>query len=215
MKKFTLIVLIVIFFSSFGFSQEKRGFNFGLYGSPGVSWLNSTTEKLNNDGLKLSFSYGLSTDIKVADFYSVSTGIESSHLGGKLTWNNGDTIYSSVYNLQYLNFPLTLKMQTNEVNYISFYGRFGGSLGFRVNAKEDRLIKFNSTTTTIEDLMIQSEIHLFRVCFIIGAGIEYTLSGNTKAVVGLTYANGLTDTFSNKNIDANLNTVSINLGIIF
>jgi len=215
MKKITLLSLSLLFLINLSYSQNERPFNFGLYGAPGVSWFKVDTKGIENDGLKLSFAYGLMADITLADYYAVSTGIESSYLGGKLSWSNGDTTHTANYKLQYFDIPLTLKMQTKEVNYMTFYGRFGGSLGTRTKSTADLVIKHGTTTTTFEDEKVNSDINLFRISFIIGAGMEYSLGGNTKAIVGLNYKNGLTDTFKDKDIKAKNNTIALTVGIIF
>lgn len=215
MKKITLLSLSILLFVNLSFSQNEKSFNFGLYGAPGVSWFKSDTKGIDNDGLRLSFAYGLMTDIVLADNYAVSTGIESSYTGGKLKWGNGDTTHFATYKLQYLDIPLTLKMQTNEVNYMTFYGRFGGSLGTRTKAIGDFVTKHGSTTTILEEEKINGDINLFRISFIIGAGMEYSLGGNTKAIVGLNYKNGLTDTFKSKDIKAKNSGIALTLGIIF
>lgn len=217
MKKITLLSLSILFFVKLSYSQNEKSFNFGLYGAPGVSWLKSDTKGIDGDGLRLNFAYGLMIDIILADNYALSTGVEPSYTGGKLSWKNGDTTHFATYKLQYFDIPLTLKMQTNEVNYMTFYGRFGGSLGTRTKAIGDFTSKYdsNSKTIIIEDENINRDINLFRISFIIGAGMEYSLGGNTRAIVGLNYKNGLTDTFKGKDIKAKNNTIAVTLGIIF
>jgi opacity protein-like surface antigen len=103
-----------------------------------------------------------------------------------------------------------LKLRTNEIGYITYWGQFGLIAGFNIRSKADDIIdyelaKFSNDVSTgwiktdlpsIErpDEDIKDDIQMFRVGLLIGAGIEYSLSGNTAIVAGVTYNNGFTNT---------------------
>ena len=58
--------------------------------------------------------------------------------------------------------------------------------------EEKYIFKIEDLELTDED--IKDDIQMFRVGLLIGAGIEYSLSGNTAIVAGVTYNNGFTNT---------------------
>lgn len=120
--------------------------------------------------------------------------------------------------LKYLEIPLTLKMRTNEIGYFTYFFQFGLGLGFNLKAQADDINKalltetlfFSGTdneypewkdlgddgeTLTVDDVNIKDEIKPIRMGLIIGAGMEYNLSGNTSVIVGLNFNNGFTNIF--------------------
>jgi opacity protein-like surface antigen len=109
------------------------------------------------------------------------------------------------YRLQYVEVPLTLKLRTNEIGYITYWGQFGIVPGLNINAKGDDTVDFlygksdtgwgetDRVSFSSEDEDIKNDINIFRVGLLIGAGIEYSLSGNTAVLAGITYNNGFTD----------------------
>jgi hypothetical protein len=159
----------------------------------------------------------LVTEFSLADNYSFSTGLESFYSGGKLeTYRAIDsTTISTLYKLQYLEIPIALKMKTNEINYITYFAKFGGSVNARLSSVADISEKSGTRTITEEDKNINKDISLFRVAFNIGVGIEYSLGGTTAVLVGLNFNNGLTDILKSKDVKANNNYISLNLGILF
>jgi hypothetical protein len=218
MKKITILSVLLVSLFMMSSAQNEKFFRFGLHGSPGIVWIKPDTKDFESKGIRLGFGYGLITEFSLADNYSFTTGIESFYNGGKLERKYTiDSITTTTYKLQYLEIPVALKMKTNEINYITYFAKFGGSIGARLNSKADITIKQGSRETTDSDQDINKNINLFRVAFQLGVGIEYSLGGSTAILVGLNFNNGLTDILKNKDkvMKANNNYISLNLGVLF
>ncbi|MEX2595531.1 MAG: hypothetical protein WEC59_01280, partial [Salibacteraceae bacterium] len=146
------------------------------------------------------------------------------------------------YRLQYLNVPLLLKMRTNEIGYMTYFGAIGFDLGIRTRAFANNRYEWKQDNFIQEekDLNIQREISLFRLAINLTVGGEFNLSGNTNAYVGIGWHNTFTNMFQNsptnrilkpdsdgnpalenglavlgKNKKAVTNYVSVDLGIFF
>jgi hypothetical protein len=208
MKKW-IVCAIVFLVALNSYSQNEKAFYLGLYGAPNILWFQSDNNHVEPTQSKLGFSYGLLADITLGDYYALATGLEIAQLGGKMTYTEGviPMLYTANYNLQYLEIPLALKMQTASMNKMSFFGRFGGGFGVRLDAKKD-----------INSLMNQpavDDVHLLRAFFSVGGGVEYTIAYNTKLFAGIIYKNGLTNAFKEQNWSVKSNALSLNVGIIF
>jgi len=118
-----------------------------------------------------------------------------------------------------LEIPLTLKLRTNEIGYMTYWAQFGLGLGFNIGAKGDDDVEFrkekvfvvddpntpdvNETSVRWEDSDIKSrldvdvdikdDIGLFRTSLIVAAGMEYNLSGNASVIAGITFNNGFSN----------------------
>ena len=154
----------------------------------------------------------------------MSTGITISHFGGKLSFrddhpDHGALDFERKYMHQYLELPLTLKMQTPEFGYLSYFGKFGFAPGFNLKAKgEDQYVAGNRFT---EEVDLKSRTPLFRAALIIGIGVEYSLGGRTTLLGGVTYNNGFTNslkgrnTYMNVNPSASASYLQLNMGVMF
>lgn len=217
MKKITLISVLLLAFLATGIAQNQKFFRFGIMGSPNIAWMKPESKHLETKGLRLTFGYGLAAEFTLADNYSLATGIESAYNGGGLQWVDTLKSTTATYKLQYLEIPLTLKMKTNEINYITYFARFGGGLNMRLRSDADFEYKdlAGNPLDSPSDVDIKSDINLFRISFIIGLGIEYSLGGTTSILVGVNFNNGLTDVFKDKDMNAKNNYISVNMGILF
>jgi len=239
MKKiFQLILLCVLLsFGARAQTPEKQKFHFGLKASPSLAWLKPDTKGFNSDGSKLGFAYGLITEFNFGDHYAFATGLDITYRGGRLKFTNDpattpDTIsvYSNKYNIQYLEIPLTLKLKTNEIGYLMYYLQAGISPGICIRAKgtqkQERQVNNGGTVTnltTIEDdqFDFKDQINNFNVSMVIGGGVEYTLSGTTVLLLGLTFSNGFLDAFdkvpemNNTNPKINSNYLALTIGVLF
>ncbi len=206
MKKYLLLLLLPIMTVNV-WAQNEKPFYLGLYASPNIMWFQSENNNVEPTQSKLGFSYGLLTDITLGDYYAIATGIEIAQLGGKMNWSKLNILHSGNYTLQYVEVPIALKMQTAEINNMSFYGRFGGGMGINIAAKADINNVINQT--------VLDDVHLFRLFFSVGGGVEYTIAYNTKIFAGIVYKNGLNNTFKENGWNVKANALSINVGVIF
>ncbi len=214
MKKILLVLFFVQQFSSY--AQDEKFFRLGIFGSPSVAWLKSETKEYDSKGVKLGFGYGLITEFSISKNYSFSCGLESAYSGGKLQWY-GDTVKTEISKIQYLEFPVALKMKTNEINYITYFAKFGGGLNMRLRASADYEYKDKNGNpfSAPSDVDMKNEIYFFRISFLIGLGIEYSLWGNTAILFGLNFNNGLTNIFKQDGKKVKNNFITANVGILF
>lgn len=214
----------ILFFFLIGgtYIANAQKFHFGLKIAPGIAWLKSDTKSLDNDGVKLGFSYGIITEFALNknENYSVATGFEVAYRGGKtsqlvsITDANGAIINSVIkktkYSLEYLELPVTLKMKTNEIGAFRYFGQFGIVPGINIKAKVTDDTEGNFFTDGSK-----SDINSFAASVLIALGLEYNLVGSTSMVVSAGFNNGLTDVLDVNRTKAITNLVSLNVGILF
>jgi hypothetical protein len=204
MKKILSVFFLMLVVNT-GWAQEEsksKMFHFGLKAAPGLNWFKPDNNIEKNDGAKFSFGYGIMTEFNFTDNYCFATGLEINNVRGATRYSYsiaGIAVESSQkYKLQYLTIPLTLKMKTNEIGMLRYFGQFGINNGFRLKAKADVSSTIAGTVTTEENLEVSESVSLFRESLVVGLGAEYNLVGNTSAVFSLTYDNGFTNTYSSK-----------------
>ena len=155
-------------------------------------------------------SFDLITDIAINSDgnYYLSTGASYSMFTGHLQYADiaypiitDSTQYKqatskSTYDLQYLNIPIMIKMRTNEIGYMRYFGQIGLITGFNLKAKQDLSTEYEeSGEKTLEspDIDINDKINLMNLQLKVGFGIEYNLTGNTNFFAAINYQHGLID----------------------
>jgi hypothetical protein len=243
MKKINTLILFCLL-TSLSFAQEKKEstskYRLGFKVSPNISWLASDNSNMTVGDKSLQFGYGLNFDIFFADHYAIGTGFNINNTGGKYSYfaeYTGDDIdatgtaitnmnqvglISRDLRLQYLQIPLTFKMKTDEIGYITYWGQFGLGLNMNLKALSDDNIdylyyqnknsyaweKSNRESSAVSTNDIKNEINIFSSNLIFAAGIEYSLSGNTSLLAGLTFQNGFTDAFKGSGVAKDQSTNS-------
>ncbi len=211
------------------YAQDDTTWRFGLKVSPNISWINPEIREIEYDETSWGYSYGIMADRYFAENYAISSGLFVSHHGGQLNFLEDDVhvievdeeevkgLEKRLYDLQYIDVPLTIKMRTREIGYFTYYGQFGVSFGFNVRARADDEYFDNTTDNNLE---IADETHLFKASLIMGAGAEYSLLGNTAIVIGLYYNNGFSNimdmgAYKHKKISGRANFVELTVGMLF
>lgn len=196
------LLLFIVLSPLFSFSQEEneKNFQLGFSLSPTFSWLTSDGSNLSPDGGRVGFSYGVLADFGFAKNYYFSTAFTLTSLNSEAEIASTSTIFK----LQYIDIPLTLKLKSNPSNSGRFYGQFGLATGINVSAKAD---------DSGETSSISSDVNALRLGLIAGGGAEWNLGRNLNAVTGVTFNNGLTKTF--KNFNSKNPFISLHLGVFF
>jgi hypothetical protein len=148
MKKSTLLLLAVMFGSQLMAQSDK--YKIGFKVSPNIGWVKPDTKFITNDGSSLRFGFGLITDIHFTDNYAIGTGLNIFQTGGKVSYYRQTnekgfeqvSLMERTYKLQYAEIPLTLKLRTNEIGYITYWGQFGLGLGMNIRANSDEEIDY-------------------------------------------------------------------------
>jgi len=228
MKKIILLFTAVILTTAA--TAQTKAWKIALHVDPNLSWLKPDNNDITAGGTKLNFGYGISIDKMFTDNYAIATGLQIFNAGGELSYHCQETatdktnttkMYSSVaevnrvYKLKYLEVPMTLRLRTNEIGYITYWVQVGVGLGFNIKARADEEIdhkKINSGTNdsplwtdaadvvidnvdgdAMENVDINKEVRLFRTSLIVGGGIEYNLSGDVSLVTGVIFNNGFSN----------------------
>lgn len=133
--------------------------------------------------------------------------------------------YAVKYKVQYLQFPATIKMVTNEIGYMKYYLNFGVAPSFKLAVKRSTIDKDLATMKEIsnfQDIKKPEDINFFNCHVVVGGGLMYSLSDNTSALIGLSYQNGFVHANAT-GINSTLPNwyalrnryLSLNLGIVF
>ena len=198
--------------------DEDRKFRFGLQFSPNISWFKATRSGYSSKGSKMGFSYGLSFEYFMTKNYLFSTGLSILNTGGKLE-RNSYSLGTEDYKIKYIELPLLIKLRTNEIGYLTYYGQIGFKAGFNFSsnssleeAGNDKAGFDLSSITNGEN--VPSEINPINLALVIGVGVEYNISGNTALMLGVTFNNGFVDQLDG-DASANLNYFALNIGIYF
>jgi hypothetical protein len=223
-------------FGSQSFAQDKSGSTFrgGLKINPSFVWLKTEPEvsgsTIENNGVKFGFSYGVFGDYYFVENYGISTELRIAHLGAEYSYtpaNNANMLsVNRSINLQYVEVPISLKMRTNEVGYMRYFGQFGFVPAVNIKAKADDVYNdMRGVKTEVNDKKVGKEVNLFAMYLQIGAGVEYNLGGSTSLLGGVTFYNGFTNlinkkeddptTGSYRNFNAKPAYIALNLGVIF
>lgn len=179
--------------------DEPARISLGLHFDPLVSWFGPDIVQTINKGARPGFNLGLTFDKYFSSNYAFSTGLNLISAGGRLTstdtivmeYNNFKSVVNPgvpvIYKIEYLSVPIGLKLQTNQIGYLTIFTNLGFDPKFVINGKNDiPQLKIKSENAT-------GELKLFNMGYHITAGIEYSLGGNTAIVAGLNFENNFLD----------------------
>ncbi|MDQ3101235.1 MAG: PorT family protein [Bacteroidota bacterium] len=212
MKKVFLLLVAFPLIAVIGRAQEtttdvEERVRFGIKASPNLCWTRSDTKGLESSGTRLGYSVGLLAEfpIGVTGNYRFATGIYLTTIGGKTESSTTINVVDSIdmpprevsvldrrtMYLRFVELPLTIKLMTNEIGYIRYYGQLGviGGANLRARADYETISTSNNVVTTVSDteINIQDDIRAIRASLVIGAGMEYNFSGQTALLAGFTY----------------------------
>lgn len=216
---------------------QTKQWKIALHVDPNVSWLKPDNKNLTAGDNKLNFGFGVSIDKMFTDNYAIGTGFNLINTGGQLSYfderitGDGQRTIASMnrtYMLKYAEVPITLKLRTNEIGYITYWAQVGVGLGINIKAKSDDVIDYKKlenganpdslrwtdatlvTDESIEDEDIGKDISIFRSSLIIAGGIEYNLSGDASIVAGVCLNNAFSNVLKGKGVSATNNEPDFN-----
>jgi hypothetical protein len=181
--------------------QNNSKISIGIHADPLVSWFSSDIDSVKNDGARSGFNFGLTFNYFFGPNYAISTGINLISAGGRLVSSreshfnlshNEDFITKMVpaneaieYKVQYLAVPVGLKLQTNQIGYVTFFTDLGVDPKVVIGNKVD--------IDDIENQKAPEEVKNINISYHVIAGIEYAVGGNTAIVLGLGFDNSFAD----------------------
>jgi hypothetical protein len=200
--KITILIFLVSL-SNISHAQPKPKIGFGVHVDPLISWFGSDNDSVSNKGSRPGFNFGLTYCRYFAPNYAFSSGISIISAGGRLV--NSGTVATTlelnnttvellpneavIYKIQYLSLPFGLKLQTNQIGYLTFFTDLGLDPKVVVGGKVKIGDKNEKAT---------SEINLFNLGYHALIGMEYAVGGNTAIVVGLNFENNFIDITTDK-----------------
>lgn len=218
MKKTLSALIVLVTFSLSGSAQDDfQKFRMGFKGDLNTSWLQPQEKHFVNEGAVFRAGFGFIADIHFTENYAFGTGLNIIRNGGEMSYFaedsfDGNPVVTKVtrdYSIQYLQVPLTFKLRTNEIGYMTYFGQFGIGLGFNTKAtgteRKDYVLEFVETEMSQfwqeseippyeEDKEVfTDDINLLRMSMIFSAGLEYNISGSTSIVAAIFFDNGFTN----------------------
>jgi hypothetical protein len=221
-----LFTIILFLFTSKSLLAQEKNIKFGVFADPVIAWFSSDTKKETlNDGARAGLNFGFTFNRYFDKNYSFSTGLSLLNAGGRLkgtdtvemVFNNFKTKVapgeSMVYRIQYLNIPIGLKFESNQIGYVRIFTDLGLDVKVVLGGKVDIPSK------EIEKEAAADELNTFNIGYHLMAGIGYSLGGNTEMVFGLGYENNFLDVTSDINDQATdrvkHNMIRFRIGINF
>jgi hypothetical protein len=192
-----IIIACIVLTPSLTYAQQR--ISFGLHADPVISWFASDIKQTKNDGARPGFNFGLTYNKYFSPNYSFSTGISLLNAGGRLVSSDTTEMEFSnfksivlpgkpvIYKIQYLTIPIGLKLQTNQIGYITFFSDLGLDPKVVIGGKAD--IPYNK----ISGENATKELRMFNLSYHVTGGIEYSFGGTTALVLGLNFDNNFLD----------------------
>jgi hypothetical protein len=217
MKKVQLLFLFMLLTAGL-FAQDLR---FSVVAEPQITWMKPDAKNVSSEGSQFGINVGLQVDKFFAPNYALSSGISIGTTGGELKYDDeivvkvhgDDTPLQAgsivTYKLQYINIPLGLKLKTNPIGYSTFYAHLGLLGGINIKATGD------ANSDVLSDENISDDIHLFKMGYFIGGGLEYSLGGSSSLILGVIYNNGFSDITKREKNKATLSNVALRIGVLF
>lgn len=198
---------------------------FEIHFDPVISWFGSDIKETSNEGARPGFNLGLTMNKFFSSNYAFSVGLSLINAGGRLSSSDTTLMEFSnfkstvmpgkpvIYNIKYLSVPFGLKLQTDQIGYMTFFTNLGFDPKVVVGGK-----------ATIPSLGIKNEnaigeLRMFNLGYHITGGIEYSFGGTTAFVAGLSFENNFLDVTKENNTQLKdkitHRLLSFRLGIIF
>ena len=193
------LVVVFLFITTTFILKGQQTISIGLHADPAFSWFSSDIRSTSSEGTRPGFNFGLTFNKYFAPNYAFSTGISLVTAGGKLTYKdttelNFNNINSTllpgdpiVYKINYLSIPVGLKLQTNQIGYITFFSNLGLDPKVLIGGKAD------VPSLDISNEKATTQLKKVNLSYHITGGIEYSLGGTTALVLGLTFENNFLD----------------------
>jgi hypothetical protein len=241
MKRLSLVLLIVILGANFSFAQ--KGFRFGMKAAPMFCWMKPDFSiAVTNDfsveggGGRMGFVWGPMAEFQLSETFLISTGVDINYTSFRLKGSQkvasigglNPVDWDRIYKTRFIEVPVMLKFRTKEIGYLRYFGLFGLGTGFLYSSKTDFSTSYSNSTTSVENEEYGKYVRKFRGSMLVGAGVEYSLSGKTALVGSLVFNNGLFNSLQNQGDEndpndpflkvtakAITNYMQLNVGILF
>lgn len=194
---------------------------FSVSADPQLSWFSSNLIEVAPAGAGVGINTGLDIDYFFARNYAFTTGFNMNWCGARLNYTEvasfpggNDTLFMPAgslmtHRMQFVTIPIGLKLKSEELGYTTFYIHGGFNPMIRLNAFT------SSHDETVVKEYVRESFRGFNLGYFVAAGIEYRLAGNTALRGGFRWSSTLTDVTASDDANAKLNTLALQLGILF
>lgn len=200
---------------------DTKQLRFGAFVAPTASWMKPTANKSDDNeyltsgnGTKLGFTYGLMAEYRFADNYSFVTGLQINMAKGGITTKRDmapadsaafvtNTVFD--YSIQYLEVPIALKMRTNLIGGLRFFGQLGITPSFNIAKKTSYVVNYfengNNKVASDENVKLKGALAITPILFQmnIGIGAEYPINDQLCGYLGVFFNNGFAPDVTNPN----------------
>ena len=232
-KTIAVLLAPILFVANASAQNEGRSVRFGIKLAPNMGWIKPDVKGVESGGSTFGYTFGLMGDFMLGQNgqYAFATGVLLNNIGGILstpavTLGGTSKDLDSEYHLRYIEVPVTMKLKTSEIGYMTYYGQIGVSTAFNIRAKADiETFGTNGDIVLLEDEDVADDVALFKAALVVGGGFEYNFSGNTSLLVGVTYNGGFTnlvdgleyqdDNGDMKEVKANVHYIELTTGVFF
>lgn len=216
-SKITLFLLLSLV--TFAAHAQYPPYYFGLKAAPQICWMKPNVDGYESAGVKAGFSWGFIAEFNFTENHSIATGFNMLFNGGKLKFpaTVGDVsgTMNRDYALKYIEIPLTLKMRTNDMNGMRYFGRIGLGTAFKIGSKKtDEFTASNGDVTTSKKENYDN-ISFARESLIVGMGAEYEIKEGPKLGAELIFNNGFTNILTENGEKAVPNFFELAFSVIF
>jgi len=197
----------------------------GIHFDPLISWMNTNASGNKSEGVRPGFDFGVNFYKYFAPNYAFSTGLGFMNAGGRQSSSDTtDILFNSfstevapgkevVYKLKYLCVPFGLKLQTNQIGYLTFFSDIGFDARILLSSR------INIPSAGIENESGQKEVKPLNFGWHVTFGGEYALGRTTALTGGLGFDNNFFDVTKDNAGQLQdrslLNFIRFRLGIIF
>ena len=177
-----------------------------------------------NNGAGIRMSVGPTLDYFIyKDRYAISTGLwytikrsgfQMPGSFGVERWNPGAPEKESVYNLQYLQIPATVKLFANNIApSMRLYVQTGGLLSLKL--AERALDQPRNGLYQAESGGTRRQYGFGDIELLLGAGVQYKINQNNAFNLGMSYQRGLINVARANELTSKNRVVSLELGFKF
>ncbi|RIV27892.1 PorT family protein [Fibrisoma montanum] len=185
---------------------------------------NGTYAGFKDNGMGVRLSVGPTLDyFFFKDRYAFSSGLwytikrsgfQMPGSYGLIRWTPGAPGKESIYNLQYLQVPATVKMFANNIApNIRLYVQTGGLLSFKLAEKalyEERNGLYQAESGGDRRQYSYGDVEL-----LLGTGVQYKINSVNAFNIGVSYQRGLLDVARGGQLISKSRTVAVDLGFKF
>lgn len=178
---------------------HAQDYRYGIYLCPLISWFKTDIEEVKNDGSRAGINLFVTIEKELTRSWSLTSGLGYITTGGRLKSTQPEVFrfpdFSAtvaagepvIYHIQYITIPVGLRIKTDEIGYLRYFGEFGLDPKVVVSGKAD------IPSAQIKGRSAMTEIRRFNAGYHLLGGIDYSINGSTSLILGLEFENNFFD----------------------